>query len=122
VSYAGLLGHTCTIQERVEREDRLGNKRQVWVDKAKDVRCRLTNPRGGEIYTDRSQDVVKADHVLYFLEGTDIGETDRVLIVNDGHGNTLAENLDPLLVRPVSGLLGHQHHLEVPCVLFRQAA
>lgn len=122
MSYEGLLGHTCTIQEQVEREDRLGNKRLIWKNKAVDVRCRLTNPRGGEIYTDRSQDVVKADHTLYFSPGTDIGESDRILIVKDGHGNTLAENLNPLLVRPVSGLLGHQHHLEVPCVLFRQAS
>lgn len=122
MSFIGLLGHRATIQARTTRRDRFNQPLDAWEDKATDVPCRLTNPSGGETYTDRSRNVVKADHVLFFGPDVVIGELDRVGQVVDADGVVLARDLDVLLVRPAGGFKGTTHHLEVPCVAFRGSA
>lgn len=122
MSFESLLGHRMTIQAQTKRKDRFNQPVDVWEDKATDIPCRLTNPSGGETYTDRSRNVVKADYVLYFQTDVAIGESDRVGTVTDADGNVLATDLDVLLVRPAGGFDGRAHHLEAPCVMHRESA
>jgi hypothetical protein len=119
VSYESLLTHRARIEERSKLKDRLGQVAVSWKEKAANVSCRLSNARGGEVFTDRSRNVVRADYTLYFPEGTDIHETDRVAEVVDSAGAVLAINLNVLLVRTTGGLDGRSHHLECPCVVIR---
>ena len=117
-----MLAHHATIERRSTRVDRTGQPRDLWEEKAHDVPCRLGLARGGEVFTDRSRDVVRADYTLYLPAGTDIGEADRVSRVWDAGGATLAEDLEILLVRPVAGMDGKTHHIECPCALTREAS
>jgi len=119
MSYVSLLAHRARIEARTKREDRLGQTREAWEEKAHDVPCRLSDPRGGEVFTDRSRGVVRADYTLYFPPGTDICESDRVAEVVDRAGTVLAVDLEVLLVKTVGGMDGQSHHLECPCMLTR---
>jgi len=120
VEFEDLLVHTATVQRHGTREDRFGQPVLDDWNTLGQFTCRLTPPKGGERYTDRSQGVVVADYVLYFLPAATIGEADRVSVVTAADGSVLAQDLDVLLVQQHCDLEGAPHHLEVPCRLHRE--
>ncbi len=124
MSFDALLVHLADIQKRSPGVDRFGQPVETWVAKASDVRCRITAPRGqGLQMTDRSQGVVRADYMMYFLPSVDIGEADRITNVRGSDGSAMVSaKLIPMQVRPVSTRGGVRDHLEIPCTLYREQA
>lgn len=119
MSFDALLVHTATIQRRDPGADRFNQPLKTWTTIAT-VRCRLTNPRGGVQMSQDDRGTVKADYTLFVPAGTVVGEECRIGEVRDATGALMAQNLIPLLHRPISTGNGRVHHIEIPCELFRE--
>ena len=116
--YLNLLTQRATIQERSVAVDRFGQPSGSWSNKATAVPCRMTVAKGSERDADRTRDEVKLTHKVFLPAGTAVAEADRITVV-DPDGTVLASELDILLVAPVAGRNGRQHHIEVGVELQR---
>lgn len=77
---ARLLPDSATIERKTAVSDLGGGTTETWANQATGVSCRIEPAGGGETgaTADRVND--ETSHVVYFAAGTDIAETDRVLI------------------------------------------
>lgn len=119
MSYDDLLSHLATYKAPAPATDRFGQPTGVLEAKASDVPCRLSRPSGGEVLTEATRDAVENNFMLYLGPDATLVEGDVVTQVKDKLGNVLAQNLDVLIVRPVSGLDGVTHHKEARCFVAR---
>ena len=114
-AFESLLGHRATIQELVGGKAPFGTEIEEFRDLVTNVPCRVTAPKGRERTTLTGRDVEELTHVLFFEPTVAITEANRISVVKDSAGVTLATDLDIVIVKQVSGGDGTVHHLEVGC-------
>ena len=117
MSFAGLLAHTATVEERAAGTDRFGQPEGAWQlkDGQLNISCRLRPASGRERTTLATRDALEVTHVVYLDANASVTEADRIIDVQDPDGDTLIAELDVVFVKRVSLGAGGTHHLEVLC-------
>lgn len=121
MSFAGLLAHTATVEERAEGTDRFGQPEGAWQlkDGQLNIPCRIRPASGRERTTLASRDALEITHVVYLDASASVTSADRIVDVQDPDGATLISELDVMFVKRVSLGAGGAHHLEALCLEVR---
>lgn len=117
MSFAGLLAHLATVEERAADADRFGQPEGAWQlkDGQLNIPCRLRPASGQERTSLASRDALVVTHVVYLDASASVTPADRIVDVLDSDNNTLVGELDVVFVKRVSLGAGGVHHLEALC-------
>jgi len=97
VAFSDLLTHTGTILRRASGVDRFGQPKVNQLSGVGSFPCRLSAATGGESFTERSQDVIRAYYWLYYQMDVDLHEDDDVM-VTDENGATILEKGNVIVI------------------------
>ena len=99
--FDGLLIHRVEVLRRLELTDPFGQPTRD-SQLAGSYPCRLTIAHGGrrqgETMTERSRDVIRAEHTIFVRPSADVREDDEVT-VTDAAGNVILDTANVVLVR-----------------------
>lgn len=118
MTYSSLLPHKARVLRRDEQVDRFGQPKDTRYEQGSELPCRLTTAKGGQMFTERSRDVVQVTHVLFLEVGVDIREDDTLDVFDRETGRQLAQGADVVLVAPVYAA-GAEHHVEAKLNIIR---